>query len=496
LSAKFRIRFRHIICLVLLGAATYYGVRAYKLLTLTPGKSVDYAQQVYDRVAAAQPGDNAWPHYEALHAAHTALKLEIRAEAPEHRKHPHPLYDSIYSGPPQPLPLTGHEGTDAANAEEAAAELEDHNLAKEWARIALERFANHAIDASLDKLVAARAMVRPKSDAVLLMATLIPDVGASREMARALKARIHLARDRGDHQAVVADFERVLALARHVGAQGTLIERLVGIAITALAMGEARDQMASPGLTPETCRALLAAIDRQVSFPPFSFHVECERSMLLDTLQYIHSDDGNGDGVRIITAARSLGDQAPGPRIMNLFGAFAPSKKQMVHVANTIFDGLAEAGDTPRRQDRKSVFDHELYVSQLAPAYKLLTLHGPSFEKAMASNDQSCLSVSGTRTMIAIELFRLEKGRLPASLADLVPAYLPVLPDDPYAPNGKLRFKILAEPDQHGRTYLLSSVGADETDDVGAAAKNPFDALRAVAGAGKDFIINTPPDSK
>jgi hypothetical protein len=64
------------------------------------------------------------------------------------------------------------------------------------------------------------------------------------------------------------------------------------------------------------------------------------------------------------------------------------------------------------------------------------------------------------QTAIAVERYRIAAGRLPVDLSDLVPAYLDVVPEDPF--DGRsLRYKTL----QAG--YLLYSIGRDETDNDG-----------------------------
>lgn len=492
IEQELRRRFRALfVGVAILIAVVLGGIYVYRLAMLKPGSSVDYAQLLFDRVAKNQPQDeDAWPEYEALHKAHESIVEAIRAKAPELEGFVHPDYTSIVADPPEPPTPTGDAELDALNAESARAAIKEQQVAQEWARAALDRFPQDGIDARLDALVAAKTVIRPKSDAVALLARLMPDLGDSRGLARALRSRMRLSAERGDIQSIAKDFERMLALGRHIGNQGLLIERLVGIAIASLAMAEVREQLARETVTPEVCQALLAAIDRQVRLPPPSFHVEGERLQILDTLQMMHSDDGHGDGIRIVTVSREMGGQAPGPRIVNVLGLFEPSKKQMFAAANSIFDGLSKSSDVPRRSGRKSVFDYEAHVSKLGPKYKLLKVFGGAYDKAFAANDQFQLELAGTRVLVAVRLFELEKKRPPSSLDELVPRYLAVLPDDPYAPDGRLRWKSMKEPDDQGRRYILYSVGADGVDDGGTPAASRFDALRDELGEGTDFVIN------
>ena len=62
---------------------------------------------------------------------------------------------------------------------------------------------------------------------------------------------------------------------------------------------------------------------------------------------------------------------------------------------------------------------------------------------------------------LALHAYRLEHGRYPVSLAALSPAYLKVLPDDPFGVKGTFKYKI------SGKSYLLYSIGPDGKDDGG-----------------------------
>ena len=69
-------------------------------------------------------------------------------------------------------------------------------------------------------------------------------------------------------------------------------------------------------------------------------------------------------------------------------------------------------------------------------------------------------AVRAARTALAVERFRLSRGKLPESLQDLVPDYLGSVPLDPF--DGKpLRYRVT----DHG--YIVYSIGADGVDDGG-----------------------------
>jgi hypothetical protein len=65
---------------------------------------------------------------------------------------------------------------------------------------------------------------------------------------------------------------------------------------------------------------------------------------------------------------------------------------------------------------------------------------------------------------LALRAYRLEHGRYPETLSELVPDYLSKVPADPLAPQGPLKYR------RKGSSYVLYSVGPDGVDDGGRAA--------------------------
>lgn len=91
-------------------------------------------------------------------------------------------------------------------------------------------------------------------------------------------------------------------------------------------------------------------------------------------------------------------------------------------------------------------------------------------------------------TAVAIERYRLEHNTLPRSLDDLVPAFLPQPPKDPFSPSYTLRYTVSDIAVIPG--YTLYSVGYDQTDNHGMRANDPFKAMYD-AGTGTDYLFVT-----
>lgn len=80
------------------------------------------------------------------------------------------------------------------------------------------------------------------------------------------------------------------------------------------------------------------------------------------------------------------------------------------------------------------------------------------YQKKLVCTD---ISRALTRTAVALRLFELEKGRLPKTLDELVPAYLPEVPRD-WGDGANLRYRL-----ESPKVYRLYSVGWDGEDQGG-----------------------------
>lgn len=95
-------------------------------------------------------------------------------------------------------------------------------------------------------------------------------------------------------------------------------------------------------------------------------------------------------------------------------------------------------------------------------------------------------TIGAAELALAIEVYRGEHGRVPQRLEDLTPGVLERLPEDPFAPDGRFRYR----PDGASRVgYILYSVG-DNGEDFGGVRETAFeyDSPRTIT-PGTDFVI-------
>jgi len=85
----------------------------------------------------------------------------------------------------------------------------------------------------------------------------------------------------------------------------------------------------------------------------------------------------------------------------------------------------------------------------------------PAFGRIMQIETRHLAHLRATHTALAVERYRLTKGRLPQSLDNLVPTYLETIPTDPFD-GENLKYRTLETG------FVVYSVGEDLTDEGGA----------------------------
>ncbi|MEZ6243014.1 MAG: hypothetical protein R3B57_08225 [Phycisphaerales bacterium] len=365
-------------------------------------------------------------------------------------------------------PTIPHINTRDLSADEAKNLQREYNkLFSAYAMEYLDALRESGVYDLLDQMAVAPRAVPDVGTAHPMAVRMLDSLGHSRALARALKAQFLLSVRRGDPIAAARAHEHVLAIARTLSYDPTLISRLVVYALLALADGMVQDAFASESLDADTIRALLNNEQRRRSLAPHAMMLEGERLLTLDTIAITHSDDGAGSGYALPTemsllTGSAFAANAPSPR--NIPGLGLPRKRATVQLANEYFDAcVARASLAPR--DRVDDADWKRLLERIDDS-KLLSAILSTIGTAQQFDDAATCRSAGMRLRLAIELYRARHAEPPPSLDALLPTYLDAIPQDPFAHDASFIYRPLPEPDEHGRVYLLYSVGADGQDDA------------------------------
>ncbi len=312
--------------------------------------------------------------------------------------------------------------------------------------------------ADLDRLVLDPRAVRPEGEGDV-MADGIPDLSIARHLTRVNSYRFRADFAKGNADAAIVHLRRNLALSKVMNAQPSMVEALVGIAITARVTSDIRDAiLGAAAPLPEPTLAAFQSLVESTSLPDLRVALEGERLVSLGTLYTTLGSQ------RIIPANRGANMN----RINQIYDQIIP---------------LSALPATERRASTRAVEDSPLANSKLYPANLLL----PAFGKLFQSHDQIQLDRASTITFLAIERYRALNGKLPATLADLG-TLLPAIPPDPFSSSG-----LIYRPDPTSpRGYILYSTGFDAADNNRTLGpKTNFESLLA-SGQGTDFTVVPP----
>ncbi len=314
-----------------------------------------------------------------------------------------------------------------------------------------------------------------------LFECLLPIAQEIRDFGRLLTVRAMRRLGNGDAVGAWEDIHALHRLARLQSQGDTLIEYLVGSANAAVATNAMSALLSSEAMTPELLETIRDDWQQLPEWADISKSIDVtERCGTLDVVQraarfgpaylsqmmgYVGYTGGSG-GFRGYPAH---------PLMTRCINAMVDWDEVMVST-NDWYDQLTIAmteADPATREMLIEQFDRdvEALAADTRDAWfpsthniggKILSSMLPAI-----SNMHQALCARDTRmslvdTALAIEQFRFDQGRIPATLSELVPEYMPAVPLDPHASTEELRYLL-----QGDDGYVLYSTGRNAFDDGG-----------------------------
>ena len=287
------------------------------------------------------------------------------------------------------------------------------------------------------------------------------------------------AAESGDGNRAEADLMSLLGLSRQLReADGFYVTQKVGLEIAERAVKRLQfilwtNPAALSG--PALIRLSRAFAKPQVAADLIS--VNCVKAMFADMAQRTYSDDGRGDGHLTLRGWRLIPaltyENADGPHsnwasfIASTVPEIALSRAQIMAQCKKWIDDQEAQLHLPLRQVPADNTDAKIARMRKSPIdsvrYGLLLQMMPGCTDMQASCETYLGERDGTLVAIALELYRRDRGRYPASLEALVPDLLPCIPADRIT-GDPVRYRL-----RDGRP-IIYSVGADGMDDGGVPA--------------------------
>jgi hypothetical protein len=307
---------------------------------------------------------------------------------------------------------------------------------------------NAAVLARIDEALARGDFQVPP----FVVETRMPYLLAWRKMADIELARIGVFIDESKEREAFAEALKLVRLGHRIqGAQGSLIQYLVGLAIKSCGLGAMRDLLPKTGLPAEALRA----------FPRDIEAFGADRASWSDTVRGEYGAIVEG----LDRTAR--GEEVAGERSWWMrFGMrpnatrrlFAEMLRNLLHDAawereNLNFDDvLGDLEVDPKRNPRSAV------------GRTIRNTYNNYFEHAFMKLYIEDFMAGATRLLLALKIHVAEKGALPESLDELVPGIIASIPEDPFS----------GKPLRYSREKrLIWSVGRDRIDAGGIPGEDP-----------------------
>jgi len=234
-----------------------------------------------------------------------------------------------------------------------------------------------------------------------------------------------------------------------------LTAQLVGIACEAIGQRPLSDTIEhlNAAQSRSAAQRLEAIMDRH---SPYADTIQEEKWIGLGTLQEVFR---RVKPRNVITGANGLvGENQPTSQRFTVAFHLLFGKKRVMQNYAEYMDAISEGVRKPYALKMLPPPTPEDPINQI-----LLPMFGNGrFLDVNARTQNGLLLVA-----LALHAYRLEHDHYPTSLAELAPAYLKKLPDDPFAMQGTFAYRV------KGTSYALYSIGPDGKDDGGTPIDDP-----------------------
>ncbi len=296
-----------------------------------------------------------------------------------------------------------------------------------------------------------------------VMDGILPVLSKYKRLAQRTQKRIFLRTYDGDVDGAISDTLALQEFGQRQIGKGLLIEQLVGVAIEAMGHAGIYDLIDRVELSSEQQEYIQDELEKRFAENAGMMNFEAERAFLYDMVQRSFTDDGKGSG-RVLLKGIPLAANSWKDGVKILFGVGVPDRREVLRQIDSFYDNTDKLlVRTPWQSVNEPL---EIGWDDIGNSTALMEILSPSFGKISELSWRLRANRDGLITTLAIFRFEKEKGRLPASLGDVVKAeYLKSLPMDPYS-DGALVYKKADDE------FTLYSVSNNFVDDDGEYVTN------------------------
>jgi hypothetical protein len=277
--------------------------------------------------------------------------------------------------------------------------------------------------------------------------TLMPDLSEIRTGVFLLKLEAILNAENGDSDSAVRSAKSCFGIARSLAKEPLTISQLVRAACQSLAVTTIEYCINRLELTDEQLIELIKSVDNSERISDMSCALVGERCIGISFFRMpgsMNPDHVNGIPFRPILELYKM---------VGLADADA-------NIYLDLIEGYITSAQLPIEKRLDAAKAIETRLQSTSQVHLLLHTMMPAFSRITTIDIRNIAHLRTARVGLAIERYRLAAGRLPDTLADLVPAYLNAVPTDPFNGND-LRYKKLEAG------FVVYSIGEDLIDDDG-----------------------------
>ncbi len=281
------------------------------------------------------------------------------------------------------------------------------------------------------------------------IAMLLPNAQKMRSLARLLSLDIRVKVARGDAAGAVESLEALYATHVALAHQLTLVEQLVEMAIEGVAFAETEHLLGQLDLTDEQLariEARLAALDIQGGL---TTGLVGERAMGYHAFHHLH-DLPELAAMPGLAPQGQLSRPADCEWYLQLLGELIAASREPFPEARNRAQAVERK--LKARVGSKNPLEKLKYVATM--------LMLPATSAAFDASARTLAHREALRVAVAAERYRLQTGAFPTQAADLVPAFLPAVPADPF---DGLPIRLKASQAE----VIVYSVGRDGQDNGG-----------------------------
>ncbi|MEZ6243145.1 MAG: hypothetical protein R3B57_08890 [Phycisphaerales bacterium] len=344
-----------------------------------------------------------------------------------------------------------------------------------------------------------------------LLFGIMPHLGKSRQIARIFAFDIEVAMDDADADRIVVDTRALLGLSRQLSKEPGLISSLVGVAIYRLAMNRLATVIdETPDLLSHDQLVILSHDIAAGRDSTVTLDFDSERMVFADLLQRTFTDDGHGGGRLTPAGARMISElteppidfgtipehgdlwvsRSAGSLVMPIVGATVRGRAEQsrMHAEMIAAAECCVASGPSSISDILEPVQHRLDALDREPMswYPLAQIL-PAIANAVNTVFATRSSADATLALLAATAYRQDHARWPTTLDELVPTYLPSVPDDPFAPDSRLRYRL----DEDGPTLWYAGPDGDD-DDGRRPASDATQKLRRISDVRARYDATAP----